>query len=287
MNSMIVNSYAKINIGLHVVRKRKDGYHDLHTIFQMIDLHDTLSFKRIKLGVDISSTHSALPLDHNNLVHKAFMLMQETFKFQGGIQVHIDKFIPSGAGLGGGSSNAAVTLLATKHLWQLKINKQTLVDLAAEIGSDVPFFLQGGTALGEGRGEILTPLPALNLIWIVLICPNISVSTAWAYNRLKIALTNDKKIINFTPLFYRAAFDEYKLHLINDFENVVFIKYPELAELKEQLYQSGAFYASMSGSGSSIFGFFKDKEKAEFALASLKKSNHTSYICRPFSVTSS
>lgn len=282
-----LNAYAKLNIGLCVVRKRSDGYHDLHTVFQMIDIHDTLFFSRIDEGVKITSSDPSLPLDQNNLVYKAFDLLRQQLGLQGGLKIHIEKLIPSGAGLGGGSSNAAVTLLATKHLWQLEIEKQTLMDLAAEIGSDVPFFLQGGTALGEGRGEMLTPLPSLEHIWIVLICPHIAVSTAWAYNQLKIALTNDKKIVNFSPLFQKAAFDEFKLHLINDFEDVVFKRYPELLHYKDKLYHSGAFYASMSGSGSSIFGFFKDEKKAVLALTSLKKSNATLHICRPFSVTSS
>ncbi len=284
---MILNAYAKLNLGLRVVRKRDDGYHDLHTVFQQIDIHDTLSFEKIKSDINITSDQSDLPLDHNNLVYKAFMLLKDKYRLCGGLKVHIKKVIPSGAGLGGGSSNAAITLFATNHLWQLEIQKQTLMDLAAEIGSDVPFFLQGGTALGEGRGEILTPLPNLDGIWIVLICPDISVSTAWAYNQLKIALTNDKKIVNFSPLFHEAAWNEFKLYLINDFERVVFKRYPQFKQYKNQLYDNGAFYASMSGSGSSIFGFFKEKEKAELALTALEKSGLKSYICKPFSVTSS
>lgn len=286
METLTLPSCAKINLGLHITGKREDGYHNIHTVFQEIDFCDTLTFQKIDAGIQLTASNPALPLDHRNLVAKAFLLMQNKYKFSGGIKVHIDKKVPAGAGLGGGSSNASTTLKAVNRLWRLNLTDHVLMELAAEIGSDVAFFIQGGTMLGEGRGEILYPLPPLNACWIVLLCPNIHVSTAWAYGEMKITLTNAKKIINFSPLFQRSTPDGFKANLINDFEGVVFQRHPVLQLYKERLYEEGAFYASMSGSGSSLFGFFQNYEEA-FKASQKFISDLTTIICRPISVSSS
>ncbi len=286
METLTLPSNAKINLGLQVTGKREDGYHNINTVFQEIDFCDTLTFQKTDAGIHLTASDPALPLDHRNLVAKAFTLMQKEFNLKGGIQVHLEKKIPAGAGLGGGSSNASTTIKAVNRLWKLNLTEQTLTELAAEIGSDVAFFIQGGTMLGEGRGELLSPLPSLHTYWIVLLCPDIHVSTAWAYGQMKFALTKAKKIINFSPLFQRPTPDGFKVNLINDFEGVVFQRHPVLQLYKKELYKEGAFYASMSGSGSSVFGFFHTKENAQKASQTYI-NDLTTIICRPILVSSS
>ena len=274
MQAIRHKSYAKINLGLSVLGKRPDGYHDIATIFQQVDLFDELIFqKSVQPGIKIISNDPTLPVDASNLVHKAIAALFECAGETFGVDVMIEKKIPTGGGLGGGSSNAAMALQVVNEWLQKPLTKNELLKIGAGIGSDVPFFLLGGTAFGEGRGEILTPLFWDLSVWICLICPGIHVSTAWAYNEMKIALTNKEKFTKFKPLFQEVS--PHALgKLENDFEGMVFRRHPVLLNYKELLREGGAFYASMSGSGSSMFGIFLDREPAQAAKSFFQMANH-------------
>ncbi len=284
MEFISLASYAKINLGLLILSKRKDGYHNIATVFQQIDLHDDITLRKIPDVIRIISTDPTLPLDRNNLVYRAFELVQSKLGFKGGIEIRIEKRIPMGSGLGGGSSNAAATLVGVNRLWGEKLSLSELEEMAAEIGLDVPFFITGGTALGQGRGEILTPLKWSNDWWVVLVYPGIEVSTSWAYRKAKIILTKEEKFTKFRSVFKK--YDPHALRQIleNDLEGVVFRRHPVLRIIKEAMYKRDAFYASMSGSGSSIYGLFLRREQAEVAQAFFSiKQGMTTFLCRPIS----
>jgi len=284
MECLCLPSYAKINLGLVLLGKREDGYHDIATVFQQIDLHDEITFRRVSSGIRITSTDLTLPTNEENLVYRAFRLFQRRVRFKEGMEIHIRKNIPVGAGLGGGSSNAAVTLLVANRLWGERLSREEIEEMAAEVGSDVPFFLCGGTALARGRGEILTPFQWFTDYWIVLVCPGICVSTSWAYSQAKIALTKEKKITKFRSIFKRYTPHALRETLVNDLEGVVFRRHPVLRKLKEQMYQRDAFYASMSGSGSSVYGLFFSREQAEEARTFFSmQQGMTTFFCKPIS----
>jgi len=285
MEFISLPSYAKINMGLLILNKRNDGYHNIATVFQQIDLHDDVTLRKIPDAIRIISTDPALPLDRNNLVYRAFELVQSKLGFKGGIEIRIEKRIPMGSGLGGGSSNAAATLVGVNRLWGEKLSLSELEEMAAEIGSDVPFFITGGTALGQGKGEILTPLKWSTDWWVVLVYPGIGVSTSWAYRKAKIILTKEEKFTKFRSVFKK--YDPHALRQIlkNDLEGVVFRRHPILRTIKEAMYKRDAFYASMSGSGSSIYGLFFRREQAEAAQAFFSiKQGMTTFLCRPISL---
>jgi len=279
-----LQSYAKINLGLFIQSKREDGYHNIVTVFQLIDLHDTLVFKKNPSDfIHISCTDLSIPTDKNNLVFQAFTQYKKQAHIQGGLNVMIHKRIPAGAGLGGGSSNAASTLFACESLWQKKTKNSILTKIASEIGSDVPFFLTGGTALGQGRGELLTPLTIPQNFWIVLIFPGFSVSTGWAYSQAKIALTNAEKIGKLGSLFEETEAHTWRETLVNELESVVFPRHPELQKIEMQFYERDAFYASMSGSGSTMYGLFHDRMMAEATVTFFSKKKMHALIARPIS----
>ncbi len=285
MEAISLPSYAKINLGLLILSKKKDGYHNIATVFQQIDLHDDITLRKISDGIRIISNNPALPMGKNNLVYRAFELIQSKLGFKGGIEINIEKRIPMGAGLGGGSSNAAVTLVGANRLWGEKLSLFELEEMAAEIGSDVPFFIRGGTALGQGRGEILTPFKWSDDWWVVLVSPGIEVSTSWAYQQAKIVLTKGEKFTKFRSIFEK--YDPHALRQIlkNDLEGVVFQRHPILRTIKETMYQRDAFYASMSGSGSSVYGLFFRQDQAKKAQMFFSiEQGMTTFLCRPISL---
>jgi 4-diphosphocytidyl-2-C-methyl-D-erythritol kinase len=282
VDSLSFASYAKINLGLLLLSKRNDGYHDIVTVFQQISLHDDIVFRKTERDIHITCSDPMIPSDDNNLIWQAFQLFRTRARIRKGIDVQVKKRIPSGAGLGGGSSNAAVTLLAANQLWRKPFSSDQLKEMACEIGSDVPFFLLGGTALGCGRGEILSPLLWGDKWWILLVCPGIHVSTSWAYKRARITLTKQEKFTKFKSIFNTYIPRTLRSDLINELEGVVFKRHPALRTIKEKLFERDAFYASMSGSGASVYGLFSQKEKVEKAKMFFdKKKNMKTFVCRP------
>lgn len=267
MDKLRLESPAKINLRLEILRKREDGYHELRTIFQKISLFDQLLFTLKKeKGISITTDQPRLPVGKKNLVYRAAQLMIERTGFQGGIHIQIEKNIPLGAGLGGGSSNAATTLKALNHLFEANLSKEELMGMGQEVGADVPFFFLKGAAIGSGIGEKLKEVRLPNL-WYILIYPNFEVSTAWAYRNY--VLTNRKFQINLHQLPKTPK--EVSKILWNDLEEVVSRKFPQILRMKEVLYDVGAQGALMTGSGPTVFGIFSGEGGAKEAFKKVKQ----------------
>jgi len=282
--AMIIRANAKINLGLRILEKRPDGYHNIVTMFQEISLHDTLTIsRRTDDQITISGDVPDMPLDRTNIVWQAFEKFQEKTGIYGGIDVKIAKKIPIGGGLGGGSSNAAALLKAVNELWDVNLDIKELAEIGESIGSDVPFLLLGGTMLGEGKGEKLTRFSLATDYYILLVCPGIHISTPWAYKHAKIILTKLDKFTTFHSVFFGLRTDVWKKGLINDFEAVVFSEYPELAGIKKRMYDAGAFYAGMSGSGSTMYGLFTTRAEAEKTSVLFSDEGRYYFISKPVS----
>ncbi len=271
---MRVRSYAKINWTLDVLFKREDGLHELRTIYQTVSLHDTLAITETNGSIEIVCTDSRVPCDETNLAFKAAAMLREAIGVTMGARIEIEKRIPVAAGLGGGSSNAAATLLALIKLWQIEIDKQDLIRIAAKLGSDVPFFLFGGTALGVGRGEEVYPLEQVECEHLLLVNPGFAVSTPDAYKKLsRLTRSEAASIIPFTLL---AANGISGLPLVarNDLEEAVLAAHPEIAEVKRRLLDLGARHALMSGSGATVFGVFDNSQTIEHAESEVRAAGH-------------
>jgi len=265
MKTWCVPAFAKINLGLRILGKHPDGYHEVETFFLQIDLADRLGFEKTAGNdLELICSRPDLPVDASNLCSRAYRLICDAVKRQLGVRLHLEKNIPAGAGLGGGSSDAAVTLIALNRLFELNLSNDRLYHLATQLGSDVPFFLSGGLCWGRGRGEILMPVAELPEFWVLLVTPPIGVSTAWAYqNYNKLGLTNNQKSRKL-PSSNIGQWADHELVEVchNDLEAAVFEKYKELAAIKAQLQQSGALVSSMTGSGSAMFGLFRTQQEA-------------------------
>jgi len=263
---------AKINLGLHIHHKRRDGYHELETLLQMVSLYDELELESLKSGIELECDAPGIPTDDTNLAYRAARLLQETHKTgDRGVRIQLKKNIPSGAGLGGGSGNAAGVLLGLNRLWDLKMSRSHLASLAAELGSDVPFFLTAPCALGTGRGECLEPLTPSSKFQVLLVFPGFPVSTSWAYQNLKLKLTKRENNISILRKFLSQS-DVARLgsRLYNDLEPLVIQRFPEIQVIKDQLKAQKAEGVLLSGSGSTVFGIFDDPEQAKTACAELK-----------------
>lgn len=253
-----LESPAKINLRLEILKKREDGYHELRTVFQKISLHDTLHFSlRDRKGISIKTDHPDLPTGKSNLVHKAIQSVLKELDFQGGVEVEIEKRIPLGAGLGGGSSNAAATLKALNQLLKASFSQRDLMEMALRIGADVPFFFLEKAAIGLGIGERLKEIE-LPSLWYVLIYPNFQVSTRWAYQDF--VLTKGRFHINLRG-FLKTPKGISRI-LWNDLEEVVSRKYPEITIMKKLLLDAKALGALMTGSGPTVFGVYPEEEVA-------------------------
>ena len=262
-----LESPAKVNLMLRVLRRREDGYHDIKTIFQKISLHDTLWFALKRTGgVSISTSDLNLPTGEGNLVHRAALLVLNRADYKGGIAVRIRKKIPIAAGLGGGSSNAATTLKALNQLLRLDLTRKELMNMGLKLGADVPFFLMKGSALGSGIGERLQEIQ-LPELWYVLINPNFEVSTASVYR--KVILTKMRFHYRIQK-FFRTPKEIFHL-LHNDLENVVSRQHPEINEMKECLKVAGALATLMSGSGPTVYGVFPEEGGASKAYRTITK----------------
>lgn len=266
---MRIKAFAKINLGLEVVRKRPDGYHDILTLFQSVSLADEIDFRPAPRGeLLVRGDDPGVPWDESNLVHQAARLLRERTRAEAGAAIAVRKQIPSGKGLGGGSSDAAMTLYGLNALWGTGLNRPALAELGRILGADVPYFLTGGLCLGQERGDVVEALPDLPALPVVLALPPFSVLTADIYRAFPAALTSegrDSKIIRF---FEAQGKDLGRLE--NGLETVIFRSYPELAELKCLFRDRGATLSLVSGSGSAVYGLFQDRERAELALDAVR-----------------
>jgi len=278
MEKFIVESPAKINLGLNVIKKREDGYHDLETAFLPILLSDKITFsKSDKLKIETNS--DILNRLSNNLVLKAIQLLEEKTNQRISMDIYIEKMIPIGGGLGGGSSNAAITLKTVNKMLNLGLKLEDLSQLALELGSDVPYFLNPVAAFAKSRGEILHPLNIELPYPILIVNPGIKIDTAWAFKKIKPVKTNNslRNILNsnLTNLDYLKKF------VTNDFEEIVFKEFPEINDIKEKLYLQGAQFALMSGTGSTVYGIFSNLQKAYWA-EEFFKLNYFTFLHNPF-----
>ncbi|MCK4404870.1 MAG: 4-(cytidine 5'-diphospho)-2-C-methyl-D-erythritol kinase [candidate division Zixibacteria bacterium] len=263
MDKLVLKSPAKINLFLEVLKKRDDGYHEIVSLIQAVDLCDELVLEKRKKGVVVTCDHPDCPTDESNLAFKAASMLLEEETTKEGVSIHIKKKIPISAGLGGGSSNAAATLKGINRLFELELPDKKLHDLASRIGSDVPFFLYSGQALVKGRGEKIVPINMYKDYWLILVCPHFEVSTRWAYQNVKISLTKTGKGVNFRNLENQSMFFKALRSFRNDLEEVVSKRYPVIQKIKEILKNAGALKSSMSGSGPTVYGVFERKPQAE------------------------
>ncbi len=265
-------SFAKINLHLRVLGKRPDGFHELCTVFQTVSLHDRIIFAA---GDELSMTldDAAIPTGETNLMIKAASRLREYSGTKAGARLHLEKRIPSPGGLAGGSSNAAVTLIGLVRLWGLEIPREELLAIAAELGSDVPFFLEGGTMLGTGRGERLEPLTDFGCDGLLIVTPNVAVSTAEAYAGLRAeSLTSEALETKLTVC--RSEAEEVLADIeagANDFENTVLFAFPEINDVRVTLTGLGARKVLMSGSGASVFAIFDNILTRQTALEALSQ----------------
>jgi 4-diphosphocytidyl-2-C-methyl-D-erythritol kinase len=262
---MDVTARAKVNLSLEIIRRREDGYHEIETVLQTVDLADQLRVELTDDGrVEIECDAPEIPTDAGNLCHRAIVAMRPLAGPSLGARVRIHKRIPPGAGLGGGSANAAGVLRAVERGLGLEIAPETMQSVAASIGSDVPFMLHGGTMLGRGRGEILTPLEALKRGVFVIVKPKVSISTAWVYSQFNFRLTTHRHRLNLRSANSALArFPRGRLPFRNALEDVVLPSHPEVAGLLEQLQSERPFFASMTGSGSAVYAIFDRDWRAE------------------------
>lgn len=263
MRYIEIKAPSKINIGLNVLEKRKDGYHNIYTLFYPIyDLYDTLTFE-LSDSFEFSSNSPFIHNDKDNLIIKAKVLLEEFTRKKINAKINLTKRIPIGAGLGGGSSDAAATLISLNELFKLNLINEQLIHLALELGSDVPFFIKAKPAIGKSRGEILEHIPFQINYPILIINPKIHISTKEAYQNI-MPCKNEfdyKEIIHSKTINFSLLREKVK----NDFEEFVFNKYPQIKKIKEILYSNDALFASMSGSGSTVFGIFENINKAKAA----------------------
>ena len=264
MNALAVRCPAKVNLGLKVLGKRADGFHEIETIFQSIDLADRM---RVELTndakVEIVCATPGIPTDATNLCSRAIVAMRKIAGRSLGARITLEKRIPAGAGLGGGSANAAGIIRAVDRALGLALPARTLEKVAASVGSDVPFLLHGGTMVGRGRGEILTPLDALRGGFFVVVKPDISIPTAWVYSNLNFRLTHHRPRLNLRAVSaVLARFPKAPWPYRNALESIVFPAYPAVAKLWEELVSERPCFASMTGSGSALYAIFDRESRA-------------------------
>jgi 4-diphosphocytidyl-2-C-methyl-D-erythritol kinase len=270
-----VRAHAKLNLDLRVVGVRPDGYHELRTIFQTLSLHDTLTVRQGARGLELRSSAPGLPLDQTNLVWRAAEAMWALLGGEGvpNVTIEIDKHVPAEAGLGGGSADAAATILALETFWESPLAEAARLEVASRLGSDVPFFLLGGTALGRGRGERLEPLPPLPEHAVVLVKPAFGVATRDAYRWFD-EWSGAPGVETPIP----ASAEDWGSTLAgaaNDLQPPVAARHPEIGQLVGRLRGSGASLAAMSGSGSAVFGLFPRMEDAESVAQEIVRSGRT------------
>ncbi len=281
MKTFSLPAFAKINWFLRILGKRDDGFHEICTAFQTVSLCDILTFSELSSD-EIILTCSEPSLSKENVILRAAELLREKLSVKHGARIHLEKKIPFPGGLGGGSSNGAVALIGLAKLWNLKVELSQLCEIGAQIGSDVSFFFYGGTCLGLGRGTKVLPTKEIEENYMLIVTPNVSISTKEAYRRLNAnRLTNQDSEANL-----KICYDEIKklqavlnskgnsdiqVESLNDFENLIFQIEPEIKKVKKALLDEGAKFVQMSGSGSSVFAIFENQATRQTALKNLEK----------------
>ena len=265
MKEIEIDSYSKINLTLNILGKRQDGYHNIETIMQSIKLADRIFIKEGKEGVKIKCSHPLVPVDTQSLAYRSAEKILNRYRIARGVEIEIDKKIPLASGMAGGSANSASILVGINKLFALNLSNKDLREMGEELGMDVPFCIQNGTALAYHRGEKVIPLPPINPpLWIIIINPGFEIPTKWAYNNLDLDLIKKEKK-NTKAMLEALKEGEVRgiaKNLFNSFEGLIIRKYPEIGKIKDRLIEEGALGAIMSGSGPTVFGIAQNKEQA-------------------------
>lgn len=271
-------AYAKINLGLDVLRRRPDGYHDVKMIMQTVGIYDVLTFEKVESGeevpeITLTVNHPEIPTGEDNLIVKSARLLMNEFQIKDGLRIHLEKNIPMAAGMAGGSTDAAQTLIAVNELFGLGLSEKELQERGVKLGADIPYCIQGGTALSEGIGEVLTALPNPPQAHLVVAKPDINVSTKYVYENLH--LDTLKKHPDIDGMIEAINAGDLK-GICNRLDNVLATvtedKYPVIGQIKETMLEAGAINALMSGSGPTVFGIYEDEETANRAYVAVKEA---------------
>lgn len=274
MKKILIEAMGKVNLGLDVLRRREDGYHEVRMVMQTVDLCDDLLFERTKKpGIEIETDREGIPVDGRNLVYKAADLLMKRFEVTDGLRVKLRKRIPIAAGMAGGSTDAAAAFVAVNELFELGLGKRELMELAVQVGADVPYCILGGTALAEGIGERLTGLPDAPECTLLIARPDIAVSTKFVYENLHLdTQERHPDIDGMLKAVYEQDLDAMAARLGNVLESVTVREYPVIEKLKHWMKENGAVNALMSGSGPTVFGIYREKREAQKACALLRES---------------
>lgn len=284
--SLHLKAYAKVNLGLDVIRRREDGYHEVKMIMQTVKLFDRLIMERTDSGIITLQTNLPyLPLHEKNLVYQAIDIIRREYGIKDGVHVNLIKRIPVAAGMAGGSTDAAAAFVGMNQMFGLNITQDTLMKYGVSLGADIPYCIMRGTALSEGIGEVLTPLPPIPRCWFLIVKPGFSISTRLVYEHLRLDEHTDHPDIDGmkTALYHKDLAGVTK-RMGNVLEQVTQTRYPAIEELKNIMKKHGALNALMSGSGPTVFGIFTDKERASRACRACQKhpSVRQTAIVRPF-----
>ena len=275
-----LKALAKINLGLDVLGRRENGYHDVRMIMQSIYLYDNVTIeKKEEAGIQLETNLHYLPVDEKNIAYKAAKMLMDEFQISGGVKIYLDKHIPVAAGMAGGSSNAAAVLVGMNRLFELNLSQQDLMDRGVKLGADVPYCVMRGTVLAEGIGEILTPLDPMPKCFVLIAKPAISVSTKVVYEKLDSKEIEDHPDIDaIIDGLKEQNLEKIALSMGNVLENVTVDDYPIIDDIKNVMKDAGALNAMMSGSGPTVFGIFADKKTAKEAQRKMRASGLTKQI---------
>jgi len=274
---MVLNykAYAKVNLGLDVLRRREDGYHDVKMIMQTVNLFDRITIEDMpESGIEIATNLSFIPNNEDNLIYKAAKLLMDEFDIKKGVKIYLEKHIPVAAGMAGGSTDAAATLIGINKLFRLGLSKEDLMRRGVRIGADVPYCVMRGTALSEGIGEVLTKIEGMPQCYVLIAKPTVSVSTKFVYENLHAnELTEHPDIDGMIEYIKAGDLKGIASKMENVLETVTVKEYPVIDEIKTLMKENGALNSIMSGSGPTVFGLFDNKETAENAYGVLKNRN--------------
>lgn len=273
MERITINTMAKVNLGLDVLRRREDGYHEVNMVMQTVKLYDTLVLEaKEEEGITVRVDVGDIPTDENNLIARAARILYQHYPITKGVEITLTKRIPIAAGMAGGSTDAAATLVGMNHLFELGLNEERLKELGVRIGADVPYCIQGGTVLSQGIGEKLTALPKAPDCFLVIAKPDLFISTKEVYEKLDAAaLTWHPNIDAMVESIKQQDLTEIAANMGNVLETVTEREYPIISQLKQLLKEEGALNALMSGSGPTVFGIFSDEQKARKALEEVRR----------------
>lgn len=289
MNRIQMKALAKVNLGLDVIRRREDGYHEVKMIMQTVRLYDRIILEKTQKGISMETNLSFLPVNEQNIAYRAAKMLMDEFHIQSGLHIKIDKHIPVAAGMAGGSTDGAAVLYGVNKIFELGLTKRQLMERGVKLGADVPYCIMRGTVLSEGIGEILTPVPSLPDCHILIAKPPVSVSTKHVYENLKLdKIEKHPDIDGMVEALRMEELHGVTQRMENVLETVTIPEHPEIQQIKDLMIKEGALNALMSGSGPTVFGIFDDREKGMRARDLLRKSSlaRQTYLVRPFNIRS-